>query len=454
MVTTDTTGAGAINTLDVSDTLSAVINTTQKIDFTETYINNRYFFPQLDAFANYLLMVLFVASFYFIVICVVSTIYHYMKVRECRKRERQVKELVPKGYEIMYIVNFENHGDFSSSSNLNEYTKIVVEFYTGLRLNLIDIAKSIYHYFNSNNTDTECEFDEKEDNECKDKEPGTMANVTDTVDEEEEDDDTDNGKEDTTNEVEPNDKDGVAENEENDSYDDTEKDDEINDTRCVFDIDDYEAIIERIRKASEKDKSLLIFIDSPGGGMVESDSVCTALRTYQTMRLVQKSKRKVVCVVDRIAQSAGSMLALSSDVLHVSHFAVLGPTDPQTLMIHEDEERPVSCQLYNEYEKLSKNSKTDGSSVNQNEFLVTKVESQMHKSNIETFKTLRQYVKLPKKNKQKMLKMFCDNVHPHHKEFTVVDLYNLGLSMDSISSREKALLARLKRCRELREYSN
>ena len=51
-----------------------------------------------------------------------------------------------------------------------------------------------------------------------------------------------------------------------------------------------------------------------------------------------------------MAQSAGTMMELSADHIHMNPFDVMGPTDPQITIMHDKCEYNNSSQLYNNLE--------------------------------------------------------------------------------------------------------
>lgn len=214
----------------------------------------------------------------------------------------------------------------------------------------------------------------------------------------------------------------------------------------IFDIDDSKNIIQVISEASEDKKDLLIFIDTPGGDLVSSDEICTALRTYQSIPNRKKKSHgsNVFCVIDKIAQSAGTMMALSADTIYMSRFAVLGPTDPQVTIMHEDYDHGVSCQLYNDMQKsLDKVSELDSSA-----YLIMKDRQNSYRDNLGMFKTLKQYKMANETNKKKMLNSFCSNSVPHHRGFNIPDLAKMGISISIVQNEHKKILKMLEDYRD------
>lgn len=218
--------------------------------------------------------------------------------------------------------------------------------------------------------------------------------------------------------------------------------------KILFDIDDSDRIIDFIKKANDNRSHLLIFINSFGGNVLDSDSICTALRTYQTYAQTNKTGLKITCVVNKTAKSAATILALSSDYLYMNNFAVLGPTDPQ--IITECNEIPyvISGQIYDELAKKD----IEIITVNFNEYAMMKDQVSYYNDNINTFKRLKQYVLLPKCNKPKMINMFCENSYPHHKDFNIYDLKELGIKIYPLESIHETLLNKFTQYEKQRLY--
>ena len=202
----------------------------------------------------------------------------------------------------------------------------------------------------------------------------------------------------------------------------------------IFDIDDSENIVKVIIEASQDKKDLLIYLDTAGGNLVNSDEICTALRIYQSVPKTNGSVHgsRVVCVVNNMAHSAGTMMALSADQISMSRFAVLGPTDPQVNVVHEKYDYRISCQLYNELDKIGK--------CDPSMYLVMRDRQNAYRDNINVFKTLKQYIIANNETKKKMINAFCSNSVPHHRGFTTEDLLQMGIRITPMSSQQKNIL--------------
>lgn len=220
------------------------------------------------------------------------------------------------------------------------------------------------------------------------------------------------------------------------------------DNKILFDMDDSEGITEVIRKSSNDNLHLMIFINSFGGNVSDSDTICTALQTYQTNSQKKKTGLKITCIIDKTAKSAGSMLALSGDYVYMNDFAVLGPTDPQIVTMCGDMPCVLSSQIFDEIDKNNNGTLT----LNCGEYLMMKNQTSYYQDNINIFKRLKQYIILPKCNKQKMIHMFCENSGPHHKDFNVFDLEELGIKIRPLKIIHKKMLELFKQYEKLKNY--
>lgn len=188
--------------------------------------------------------------------------------------------------------------------------------------------------------------------------------------------------------------------------------------------DDSKNIINVIRSAEQNNQNLLIFIDTPGGDLVSSDEICSALRTYRLIAAKNHDPRTITCVVDQMAQSAGTMIALSCDTLHMSDFAVLGPTDPQATILFDEYDYDISCQLYDDSRFHLGECTTEN--------LVAKDRKNSYVANINMFKTLKQYELADVPTQKKMLRAFCENSVPHHRSYNSFDLEQIGIKVNPL----------------------
>jgi uncharacterized membrane protein len=214
--------------------------------------------------------------------------------------------------------------------------------------------------------------------------------------------------------------------------------------QLLFTIDDDQDIIEFIRKAAKKKLHLWIFIDSYGGSANYTDAIVTALRTYREFESSQmKKKLHISCIIDKKAKSAASLIALSCDQLFMNDFAVLGPTDPQIYITNNGNSQYVSCQLYDEVNKMT--------TINMSmyEYLIMRDNMNYYLYNIKTFQQLYQYINIPEEKKSTMLNMFCEGSLPHHHDFNVFDLKVLGVKIKSLSENHKEIVKLFKQLKNL-----
>ena len=90
----------------------------------------------------------------------------------------------------------------------------------------------------------------------------------------------------------------------------------------IFDIDSHDDIIKKIKN----NKINNIILDTTGGSILSNDILINFILT---------SKIKLNIYVPRKAQSAGTLLALSANILYVDKDAYLSPTDPQITFENE-----------------------------------------------------------------------------------------------------------------------
>src|SRR5258708_30524297 len=86
-----------------------------------------------------------------------------------------------------------------------------------------------------------------------------------------------------------------------------------------IDINDSEEVLRAIQ-LTDDDVPLDIVLHTPGG---------LVLAALQIARAVREHKAKVTVFVPHYAMSGGTLIALASDEIVMSRYAVLGPIDPQ-----------------------------------------------------------------------------------------------------------------------------
>lgn len=189
----------------------------------------------------------------------------------------------------------------------------------------------------------------------------------------------------------------------------------------IIDMDDYHLFLERINMISKTDgpKTIDIIFHTSGGSIESSDTISNVLINYP---------HEVRCHVPNIAQSAGTLLALSGDKLFMNSYSVLGPVDPQLTYQVQDadfEETSSKCLI-----KL-KNTKTiDKISDN---ILIKIIESDfLHEDGERTMKSIlnkkREYMGESKIDR--FCKYFCSGDFPHHKPINREEIESLGIIID------------------------
>lgn len=142
------------------------------------------------------------------------------------------------------------------------------------------------------------------------------------------------------------------------------------------------------------------------------------------------------------------MLALACDYLYINDYAVLGPTDPQTMLMCGDVLCIVSSQIFDEFDKKN----VINVAMNFDEYIMMKDESNYHRDNINTFKRLIQYLLLSNCNKQKLVHMFCENSSHHHKDFNTCDLIALGVNIYPLKIIHKKMLELFLEYETMKDY--
>lgn len=116
----------------------------------------------------------------------------------------------------------------------------------------------------------------------------------------------------------------------------------------AFGIDD---LIRDAVEAIENKKRTLVVVLETSGGYIEA-----VQRIAETLR---RNYRRVEFVIPNYAMSAGTVLAMSGDAIHMDYFSILGPIDPQVKNPGSDRWVPALGYLA-QYERLVKKS-ADGS---------------------------------------------------------------------------------------------
>lgn len=84
--------------------------------------------------------------------------------------------------------------------------------------------------------------------------------------------------------------------------------------------DEFRVVIEGLTDGSKKREHLAVMLETNGGYLETVERLVSVMRTHY---------RKVSFIVPNYAYSAGTVLALSGDNIHMDYYSVLGPIDPQ-----------------------------------------------------------------------------------------------------------------------------
>lgn len=210
----------------------------------------------------------------------------------------------------------------------------------------------------------------------------------------------------------------------------------------VYDIDDCTGISLCIRNAYINKKNILMFIETNGGDLISSDTIITTMRTYSEP-VKDRPELTIHCVIEAHATSAGTMLALESDVIIMDTFAVMSPVDTQ---LEADIEIESGCMIstktckdaLNEYESQ----KLD---VSYEDYLHMKNSAHYYDDCVRRFKQLKQIKKLPESKRNELVEVFCTNTKSlHHTLFNVNDLTNMGFDIKQQTQKYHDILDKLK----------
>lgn len=83
--------------------------------------------------------------------------------------------------------------------------------------------------------------------------------------------------------------------------------------------DEFRVVIEEIKTNSDQ-QHLIVVLETNGGFMETVERLVAVMRTHY---------ERVSFVIPNFAYSAGTVLALSGDKIHMDYYSVLGPIDPQ-----------------------------------------------------------------------------------------------------------------------------
>lgn len=119
--------------------------------------------------------------------------------------------------------------------------------------------------------------------------------------------------------------------------------------------------LEKINHRTRK-KKLIFILETPGGFIEVVQRIVDILRKH--FKLVE-------FVIPDQAMSAGTVLALSGDAIHMDYFSILGPIDPQVQRPGSDDLIPALGYLV-QYERLIKKSKDGKLTTAELNYLINK----------------------------------------------------------------------------------
>lgn len=176
----------------------------------------------------------------------------------------------------------------------------------------------------------------------------------------------------------------------------------------------------------EDNKDLDIIINSLGGDISSSDSIVNILLTYKGL---------VNTYIPFYAMSAGSLIALCGNKIYMDSYSQLGPVDPQVCISLDDN----SNEEYVPAKTLIDMNK-EGYLNNNNNLIINYYDGKLlYDDGIRTVKNIL-FNKYKRHVIKKITNEFCSGKYPHSKPFNVIELTNMGLSINiNIESKIKKI---------------
>lgn len=188
----------------------------------------------------------------------------------------------------------------------------------------------------------------------------------------------------------------------------------------VVDIENEEQFMIFADKLFRNKKPLDLIFFTDGGSIQTSDTIFKVLLKYT------KPKRYHI---PYYSYSAGTMVALTGDVLHMNKYSFLGPVDPQIDHGEESYSSAIFLKL------LQKKNENLG-----DETLIQCLDAEtFHKDNIENVKYIVKNKIKTDKQTDKAIEELCSGKYPHHKQFFRSDLRKMGLKVNGVKSKMNKL---------------
>lgn len=187
----------------------------------------------------------------------------------------------------------------------------------------------------------------------------------------------------------------------------------------IISIDDSPKILNILRKCNKKNRKLELIIHSTGGTICESDVVVNGILEHNL---------NITCYIPRFANSAATVLALSTNKIYVDKYAYISPTDPQITInvseIETEDERTYSSKTLMDYIGYTNKHETD---IDVKLYLEALEAKQLHDDNINIVKKI-----LDRRSKQtkNIISRLCSGIFPHHAPIYYTEMKELGLHVD------------------------
>lgn len=184
----------------------------------------------------------------------------------------------------------------------------------------------------------------------------------------------------------------------------------------IISIENYDQIITKLQKAEENKKKIKLILHCGGGSIFSSDIIIKGLLKYEY---------NVESYIIKHAESASTLIALSSNMIYMDKYAHLTPTDPQYDIMINNEVATYSSKILLDYLDIIKNKK-----INHPDTLsiLESLDSKSnHFDNISTINTILDKRHNQIQNREVIINLFCSGEYPHSKPIDYYDLQKLQL---------------------------
>ena len=183
----------------------------------------------------------------------------------------------------------------------------------------------------------------------------------------------------------------------------------------IVSINDMYGIIRWINDMNDSHdgKEIIIIIHTNGGDVKVSDAV---------FNVVLRSRKKIRAYIPYYAYSAGSMLALACNTIHVLESSIMSPVDPQITITHKNTDYTFSSYVYKTFLEKIKHHHSDDII-----YLESLSALSYHTDNLVNLKQILTKRVRDKSKINKLIDMFGSGTVPHEKPYFYDVLYPMGL---------------------------